>query len=602
MTQFQVVKEQGFIRSLSAKKPYKLPTTPWLLEVVSGRLMVGEQEIVPITVDQNLTRESMPHGTIPIYTPLLTPDEEFLESNEYEYDLFLDRLVDFKPEGLFGLTFDPKKQSEEQLEAALDLKPSIISLRTPPLSKSSPKEWIKNIYEIRQAIPPDIAVYLPRTGYKGLNTLLIAMGIDIIDNVEAYLVSLERISFQDGFAEVRDMELKDLIEENLKHISNDFKAIRESIEHNTIWQRLYREMHVSPTVASYVKHLQKIKFDYSKWGFNQSNNVMFIGDEALKHPEVLAFQDRLRKRYAIPKGKRVVVLLPCSAKKPYHRSRSHKLFEKSINNGFKGLGRLVEIWSLTSPLGVVPRELETLYPARTYDIPVSGDWSAEEISATVNILNDLLNNLPTGIPVIAHVSSGYRPIIEEIQKKHELNVSWADEKPASRTALNHLEKTLREIRPSERIFFSNKALIQHWIDMAIVQAKWQHGKEFELDTEGWRFKGKPPRPIAIQKNNQHYATWDIENGQLRLFPQAILDSNLKTVSWARFDGNELNGSSLFIPGIQEASSEISPGDEVIILNTENEPIGVGDALVSGSTMNKASSGAGIKIRKKIEVK
>ena len=33
---------------------------------------------------------------------------------------------------------------------------------------------------------------------------------------------------------------------------------------------------------------------------------------------------------------------------------------------------------LTSPLGIVPRELELIYPAAQYDIDVSGQWSNDE--------------------------------------------------------------------------------------------------------------------------------------------------------------------------------------------------------------------------------
>ncbi len=601
VTKFQVISEQGLTRSLKPVKPYNFPPTPWLLKVNSGSIKVGNHQILPIVVDGGFSSREIPGQSIPIFIPLLSPDEEFEDSNEYEYDLFLDRLAEFEPDGFFGLTFDPKKQTEDQLKAALGFGPSIISLRVPPLIKSSPKEWIPTILEVRKAIPPDIAIYIPRSGYKGLNTLLIAMGIDIIDNTEAFLLALEGFTFKDGFAHTVNEDIKTLMKNNISSISQDFEGIKLSLKQNTIWQRLYREMHVSPTVASFVKYLQKEPIDFSKWGFNRSNKVMFIGDESLRHPEVIAFQNRLRDRYEIPQGKTALVLLPCSAKKPYQHSRSHRLFEKAINRGFEGAGRLVEIWSLTSPMGVVPRELETIYPARTYDIPVSGDWSFEEISSTKQILIDMIRNLPNGFPIIAHVSSGYSPIIEEIKKEREIIISWVDERPTSGAALKKLEETLREYRPTERARFTNKAMTQQWIDTVISQTKWQHGRDFEILTDGWIFKGRPPRPIAIQREKKHYATWDIEKGIVRLFPQAILESNLQTKSWVKFDGTALSGSSLFIPGILEASVDVAPGDEVIIFDSNNEPIAVGEATVSGITMNQARSGVGVKIRKKIEV-
>lgn len=598
MTQFQIIAEQGLVRFLKPRIK-NLPPTPWLIRVENGILKIGDYTIEPIFVDGQTSYERGTKKTIPIFSPLLSPDVEFVESNEFEYDLFLDRIEVNKPEGIFGITFDPTKQTIDQLKDGLRLGPSIISLRLPPLSKSSPKDMTQQIYNMRSIIPPDVAIYLPRTGYLGINTYLIAMGIDIIDNAEAYLAALERISFKDAFISVEYEDLSKITACNINEVDREFEGIKKSLKENTIWQRVFREMHVSPTVASYVKHAMRKKFDYSKWGFSQSNKIMFIGDESLQHPEVIAFQSRLQKRYQIPPHKKVLVLLPCSARKPYSFSKSHRLFEKSIRRGLNGMGRIAEVWSLTSPMGVVPRELETIYPARTYDIPVSGDWSAEEINQTVNLLKNMLTNVPQNVQIVAHVSEGYKPIIEELKEFRNLIVSWDGARPSSHNALKNLENALRNLVQEEKQRFRNKANVQHWIDTIVAQTKWNHGVEFTLNTEGWKFKGRPPRPVAIQKDNLHYLTWDMEKGSVRLFPSAIFDSNLSTLSWVIFDGESLQGSSLFIPGIKEASKEISPGDEVIIYNEENRPIGIGDAVVSGSTMNTATSGAGVRIRKRM---
>ena len=35
---------------------------------------------------------------------------------------------------------------------------------------------------------------------------------------------------------------------------------------------------------------------------------------------------------------------------------------------------------VTSPLGLVPRDLEEVWPAGHYDIPVTGDWTQDEIN------------------------------------------------------------------------------------------------------------------------------------------------------------------------------------------------------------------------------
>ena len=96
----------------------------------------------------------------------------------------------------------------------------------------------------------------------------------------------------------------------------------------------------------------------------------------LEHPSVVDFQQRLSD-YVPPAKNMVLLILPCSARKPYFKRSSHKRFYKSIKevNNYLAL----HIVSVTSPLGLVPRELEFCYPAAHYDIAVTGEWSASEI-------------------------------------------------------------------------------------------------------------------------------------------------------------------------------------------------------------------------------
>src|SRR2546425_6401001 len=48
--------------------------------------------------------------------------------------------------------------------------------------------------------------------------------------------------------------------------------------------------------------------------------------ESLTRPEIVRFRRRIRERYGKPPSSRVLVLLPCSARKPYSTSRSHRRF------------------------------------------------------------------------------------------------------------------------------------------------------------------------------------------------------------------------------------------------------------------------------------
>src|SRR5207247_5931433 len=110
--------------------------------------------------------------------------------------------------------------------------------------------------------------------------------------------------------------------------------------------------------------------------------MLAYASESLTRPEIVRFRRRIRERYAKPPSSRVLVLLPCSARKPYSRSRSHRRFRDAILAS-KDPSSVHEV-IVTSPLGLIPRELERFYPARAYDIPVTGDWSRDEAAVVAD--------------------------------------------------------------------------------------------------------------------------------------------------------------------------------------------------------------------------
>ncbi|GAI86743.1 unnamed protein product, partial [marine sediment metagenome] len=108
--------------------------------------------------------------------------------------------------------------------------------------------------------------------------------------------------------------------------------------------------------------------------------------------------ERLLKRFTPESWTKLIIILPCSAKKPYSESKSHKKFH-SIIRKFRDFPDFQEI-ILTSPLGAIPRQLENIYPVNSYDISVTGDWDNEEITIASNMLIKLLEKYDKDIPIL----------------------------------------------------------------------------------------------------------------------------------------------------------------------------------------------------------
>src|SRR5206468_4425543 len=88
--------------------------------------------------------------------------------------------------------------------------------------------------------------------------------------------------------------------------------------------------------------------------------MLAYASESLTRPEIVRFRRRIRERYGKPPSPRVLVLLPCSARKPYSTSRTHRRFRDAILSSADPSA--VHEAIATSPLALIPRSLERSYP------------------------------------------------------------------------------------------------------------------------------------------------------------------------------------------------------------------------------------------------
>ncbi len=292
-------------------------------------------------------------------------------------------------------------------------------------------------------------------------------------------------------------------------------------------------------------------------------------EQSLFRPEAV----RWRERMALldPMGG-VVVILPCSMRKPYSNSRSHSIFMRVT----KGIQECI----LTSPFGICPRELEKTYPIQSYDTSTTGDWSFEEI----NVVGECLEKYVQDKEVIAHVSGGYRQVCEEYLDDAVYTVQ--DGRTTSSESMDNLKKevikhprfkgrlkTVHTLRSVARYQFNSKRADALIPDEVKVIGRFDkrlmvHGKQ-----------------IATLHLNKGLYSLNLEGGEL------LKDIGLK---WVKI-GFDLKTSTLFSPGVDDAHEDIIPGDEVVVLKDE-EVVGVGKAVLNGEEMRRAVKGVAVKVR------
>ncbi|MFQ6127178.1 MAG: DUF5591 domain-containing protein [Candidatus Heimdallarchaeota archaeon] len=495
---------------------------------------------------------------------------------------------------------------------------------------SRPRLLAKILTTVRNQLSPDSILHVISPIPPNLIPILAYLGADVLDASFADLAAASRLFLyhyhvmqadkltmpfcdctacshwaesRKDFSSPIKMELW-LKNHNIWQFVGEIRKVRFLFHQGGLRELVEAQTHQAPQVSALIRILTKEfseTLETTTAAFSKTQ-VICIGSESLHRPEIARFRERIQTRFT-PRATPCVLVLPCSAKKPYSTSKSHQLYRKAIERALsrKNRKQLAEV-IYTSPLGAIPRELEYTFPAAHYDIPVTGDWSVEEWELTIQALAQLLSKFPKDTCIIAHVELDQQPMIEKALElsKHEYTFVNTQPRVTSQDALAALTTTLRT---AFQEVVELKAVLPQRMRTILAIADYQFGPganqllfgdlEERIKIQSWY-----PRRAHIFGGQTHLATLNPSTGQLQL----TLDGaqNLKELEAykAHFNNIHLTGTTLFASGVSHASHEIRPGDEVLIENIEEEIIGIGQAIMNGKEMEVATKGYAVKIREK----
>ncbi|MFW9963662.1 MAG: DUF5591 domain-containing protein [Candidatus Sifarchaeia archaeon] len=361
--------------------------------------------------------------------------------------------------------------------------------------------------------------------------------------------------------------------------------------------------HNSPAQASLIRLVNRELYPFIE-EFSPTTGpdaLPVIGSESYNAPVVRRFRNYVASRYSAPDNKPIILLLPCSAKKPYSDSKSHRKFYAVIESAMSGMESRVAQVILTSPLGLVPRELERIYPAGQYDIPVTGEWDTEEIAIGSNALVTHLNKFPESSVVVAHVSGGYLDIVRAAESRISQSLVYTthESRATSRESLRALQDTLTELREILSISGGRRTELEEIVS-ATADYQFGAGAGDVLVPEHAKLRGKPYKLIICSVNEEQVCSYVAESGSLSLtLAGGELLAPLNRY-WVRLEAPKVKGGSIFAVGVQEADYVIRPGDEVIVINESDEVIAVGRSEMSGREMCELTRGRAVSVRHKKE--
>ncbi len=304
--------------------------------------------------------------------------------------------------------------------------------------------------------------------------------------------------------------------------------------------------------------------------------------ESLARPDVVRWRQRLEKRYRRPEGARILLLIPCSARKPYSLSQSHMRFRQAVAES--GFADAVHDVIVTSPLGLVPRELELFYPAKDYDIPVTGHWDRDERKMVEEAVAWLVESQRYDL-VISHLGDE-RDIVNPVLGDF---IDTSEGSPGSKESLERMTDAIRSNAPGTTGVARGGRGIA---DMRSL-CRFQFGEAGDALCDSAAVRGRWPS-LKIVRNDTQLGMLTGDRGMVSLTIDGAAVLAMKGSYCVEIEDFAPKGN-LFAVGVVSAGQEIRIGDEVAVVHG-NEVRAVGVAKMTPMEMELAERGEAVHIR------
>jgi archaeosine synthase len=445
---------------------------------------------------------------------------------------------------------------------------------------ADPRRYVDWLIALKEKTPVDTAWYAPASALPLTAAILCYSGFDLFDYKAVDLKSAQgrfctpegdfpKDALMSGMCSCPGCAEGNLQEHNRYALRQELVLVTRFIGQGELRDLVESRCRMGAAQVAIMRHLDR------NYGFMERvQPVARAGimrantGECLQRAEVRRFAERVIERY-VPPETEVAVLLPCSAKKPYSLSQSHRKFQQAIG------GRAHEL-IVTSPLGLVPRELETVYPAGHYDVPVTGYWDSEECAVIAATLARYFHKHPYR-RIIAHLEGGALEVAQRAAGQCGITLEYSCiEHPTGNTALNALDAALageRKIK-DDRLH----GMISYQFNC-------------DVNTRGTTLRGHFPE-VFYSRNSVQLFSMDTGTGMLR----PTLDGwKIIPEGYRVHIDDFIPEGDILTPGVVSADPAIRDGDEVLVVGVR--ALGTGRAAMPADEMKRCRRGVAVRVRK-----
>ncbi len=331
------------------------------------------------------------------------------------------------------------------------------------------------IMAAKMNLPLERPLHLFGAGHPFMFALAVALGCDLFDSA-AYAIYARENRYMTEYGtsrlkeleyfpcmcprcskanpkEVLEMPKEDreafLAEHNLYACLSELRRIKQAIKNGRLWEHLELRAHGHPALLQALKRLKNYEDFIEKHSpTTKKSGIFFFNSIGLIRPEVVRHRKRLSERYTPSPEVKILLLIPQTQTKPYHKSKEFKEVAKLLRTRFKNRLNEVHACFYVAPFGIVPTELDEVYPLSQHETALPLDRETIEYVATQTA--DYINHTNYNTVLLLHSPENWNNTVLNICRKaclrknikfKYLNAKQKQNKPM----LNRLEKVLRRI-------------------------------------------------------------------------------------------------------------------------------------------------------------
>ncbi|HDQ05990.1 MAG TPA: tRNA guanosine(15) transglycosylase TgtA [Candidatus Bathyarchaeota archaeon] len=345
---------------------------------------------------------------------------------------------------------------------------------TPVMEQYKFDTLVDMIVTAKMNLPSDRPLHLFGAGHPFMFSLAVALGCDMFDSAAyALFARQDRYMTESGTTRLDKLEYfpcscqvcsktdpktvkalpkedrqKLLAEHNLHASFCELRRIKQAITEGRLWEHMEMRAHAHPALLQAAKKLGKYREYLEKQSpVTKRNGIFFFSSLGLARPEVIRYRKRLVDRYAPPPKAKILLLLPQTGTKPFRNSKEHEMVRKEMQQSLGDTTDLVHVCTYAAPFGVVPAELDDVYPLSQNEI--ASPLDAETVMYVTKQAANYIENTDYGHVILLRDPKVWRGKIAAVcrqacKKKHVPFTTLRERDPWAKNTIDHLLSIIKK--------------------------------------------------------------------------------------------------------------------------------------------------------------